>query len=36
MNPFFSGNGRQQTKPNMMQQFQSFMQQMRGAKTPTP
>ena len=28
MNPFFSVMGNQ--RPNMMQQFQSFMQQMRG------
>ena len=27
MNPFFQAMG---PKPNMMQQFQSFMQQMRG------
>lgn len=28
MNPFFSVMGNQ--RPNMMQQFQSFMQQMKG------
>ena len=29
MNPFFQAMGSNQ-QPNMMQQFQSFMQQMRG------
>ena len=34
MNPFFNAMGGNR-QPNMMQQFQSFMQQMRG-KDPNP